>query len=70
MTTPPRKAIHAYLTDGAHDHWHDNAARLGTDVSALLEAIAPTLEAILHTDPAAIAARNIAATRRRRKRAA
>jgi hypothetical protein len=36
----PRKALHAYLSDEAHDAWHDRAAEHGVSVSALLEAIA------------------------------
>lgn len=36
----PRKALHAYLSDEAHDAWHDRAAAHGVSVSALLESIA------------------------------
>lgn len=36
----PRKALHAYLSDEAHDVWHDRAASYGVSVSAMLEAIA------------------------------
>lgn len=37
---PSRKALHAYVSDEAHDIWHDRAAAYGVSVSALLEAIA------------------------------
>lgn len=35
-----RRALHAYLSDDAHDTWHDVSAYLGCSVSAMLEAMA------------------------------
>src|SRR4051794_30866934 len=35
-----RRALHAYLSDDAHDTWHEVAADLGCSVSAMLEAMA------------------------------
>ncbi len=35
-----RKALHAYLSDEAHEIWHQRAAAYGVSVSAMLEAIA------------------------------
>lgn len=35
-----RRAIHAYLSNEAHDTWHDLAATHGVSVSGLLEALA------------------------------
>jgi hypothetical protein len=35
-----RRALHAYLSDDAHDTWHQVAADLGCSVSAMLEAMA------------------------------
>lgn len=53
--TVDRKALHAYVSDNAHEHWHCAAATWGVSVSALLEALAPVLyesvgegEAALH----------------------
>jgi hypothetical protein len=71
-----RKAIHAYLTPEAHDHWHEFAAEQGVSVSGLLEAIAQDWhERLLGNDdlPAEVerlarSARRIDATRRRRQR--
>lgn len=61
-----RKALHAYVTNGAHDQWHDFAAVQGVSVSAILEAMAPDLpeddEQLIKT------ARKIDAQRRRRRR--
>lgn len=39
----PRKALHAYLSDEAHDTWHAVAAEYGVSVSGLLEAMAQDL---------------------------
>ncbi len=36
----PRRALHAYLSDEAHDTWHEVSADLGCSVSAMLEAMA------------------------------
>jgi hypothetical protein len=45
MTTgPARKALHAFLSDDAHDAWHDFAAEHGVSVSALLEELATELD--------------------------
>lgn len=35
----PRKALHAYLSDEAHEAWHERSAAHGVSVSGLLEAI-------------------------------
>jgi hypothetical protein len=49
MTSPPddtgdhRRALHAYLSDEAHETWHDVAGRLGCSVSAMLETMTTTL---------------------------
>ncbi|MBT8240830.1 MAG: hypothetical protein KJN63_06340 [Acidimicrobiia bacterium] len=71
-----RKALHAYVTDVAHEQWHGFAAEQGVSVSAILEALAPALK----TEEASIAdsgvelesiiaqARRIDAARRRRTR--
>jgi hypothetical protein len=71
-----RKALHAYVTDNAHEQWHGFAAEQGVSVSAILEALAPALR----TDTADIGsdsleleaiiaqARRIDAARRRRSR--
>lgn len=39
-----RRALHAYVSDDAHDAWHDFAAENGVTVSALLEALTPHLQ--------------------------
>jgi hypothetical protein len=39
-TNDQRRALHAYLSDDAHDTWHQVAADLGCSVSAMLEAMA------------------------------
>ncbi len=39
-----RKALHAYVSDTAHDRWHDFCAEQGISVSALLETMAPALD--------------------------
>lgn len=39
-----RKALHAYVSDDAHDQWHGFAAEQGVSVSAVLEALAPELD--------------------------
>lgn len=72
-----RKALHAYVSDDAHDQWHGFAAEQGVSVSAILEALAPELD--LEGDSSAEnmsqrladvvkAARKIDAQRRRRRR--
>lgn len=35
-----RRAVHAYLSDEAHDAWHDLAAENGISLSGLFEALA------------------------------
>jgi predicted component of type VI protein secretion system len=55
MTTSPKhlhKHLHAYLSDKAHAHWHEQATIHGTTVSALLEVLAADLEEILNDRPA------------------
>ncbi len=73
-----RKALHAYVSDDAHDQWHGFAAEQGVSVSAILEALAPQL--LAEDEPTADeklgdrldtvikAARRIDAERRRRRR--
>ncbi len=39
-----RKALHAYVSDDAHDQWHGFAAEQGVSVSAVLEALAAELD--------------------------
>lgn len=45
MTKPARRALHAYVSDDAHDAWHDFAAENGVTVSGLLEALTTHLQA-------------------------
>jgi hypothetical protein len=75
---PGRKALHAYVSDAAHDRWHSFAAEQGVSVSAVLEALAGELDADDTTSAAPMgerleivvrAARKIDAQRRRRTRA-
>lgn len=71
MTTRKRRALHAYVSDDAHDQWHNVAVEWGVSVSALLEALAPTLSvepAGSDAEPVSIvrSARQIDAKRRRR----
>ncbi len=71
-----RKALHAYVSDDAHDQWHGFAAEQGVSVSAILEALAPELD--LETEEGkdlserlnsvVKSARQIDAQRRRRRR--
>ena len=72
-----RKALHAYVSDDAHDQWHDFAAEQGVSVSAVLEALAPELDTEGRPEPTDLnarltsvvkAARKIDAQRRRRRR--
>jgi len=44
MTKSARRALHAYVSDDAHDAWHDFAAENGVTVSGLLESLAPHLQ--------------------------
>jgi hypothetical protein len=74
MNLKGRMSLHAYVSDWAHDIWHDNAGDLGFSVSALLEALAmpdgegtPRITAVLDSDGGlARDARRIDAKRRRR----
>lgn len=66
---PPRKALHAYLSDEAHDTWHAVAAEYGVSVSGLLEAMAGDLHgkgAATRFDSTVKRARKVDAERRRR----
>lgn len=72
-----RKALHAYVSDDAHDQWHGFAAEQGVSVSAILEALAPELDTDESDEPVELAARldgvvtaarKIDAQRRRRRR--
>lgn len=72
-----RKALHAYVSDGAHDQWHEFAAEQGVSVSAVLEALAPELDSELDSAQEPLrdrlsgvvrSARRIDAQRRRRRR--
>ncbi len=72
-----RKALHAYVSDDAHDNWHGFAAEQGVSVSAILEALAPELsfdDSLSHEELGARlntvvkSARKIDAQRRRRRR--
>ncbi len=70
-TQTDRRAIHAYVTDEAHDCWHDFAAEQGVSVSAVLEALASqlgtTADMAAVLDDVVTNARRIDATRRRRR---
>jgi len=72
-----RKALHAYVSDDAHEQWHGFAAEQGVSVSAILEALAPELDTEAKPEPTDLgarmtgvvkAARKIDAQRRRRRR--
>jgi len=73
-----RRALHAYLSDVAHETWHQVGADLGASVSAMLEVLGQgnanpeqtgvqpiTLETLPRLDVIVRAARNIDADRRR-----
>ncbi len=68
-----RKALHAYVSEDAHDSWHDFAAENGASVSALLESLAPALKSSPDTpfqvslDEVINQARRTDAQRRRRR---
>jgi hypothetical protein len=75
--TYARKALHAYLSEHAHEQWHEFAAHEGVSVSAILEAMAPALStggaspdsaATVGLDEVIGEARRIDARRRRRRR--
>jgi hypothetical protein len=68
-----RRALHAFLSDEAHESWHRVAAELGVSVSGMLEAMAfelekPPKEGALgdRVDTLVKRARKIDAQRRRR----
>lgn len=67
-TAPNRKALHAYVTDEAHDAWHDFAATNGVSVSALLEVMAFGLAVDAEPVDLVTEARRVDAERRRRTR--
>lgn len=52
-----RKALHAYVSDEAHERWHGFAADQGVSVSAVLEALAPELDTEARPEPAELGAR-------------
>jgi len=64
---PSKPAIHAHVSDAAHDSWHDFAAASGVSVSAMIEALAPSLNGAGHLTlgEVVVAARKIDAARRR-----
>ncbi len=62
-----RKAIHAAVSSGCHDAWHDFAAEEGVSVSALLEVMGEDLASVT-TDQLVGQARRVDAERRRRGR--
>jgi|1185.fasta_scaffold18421_4 hypothetical protein len=75
QTTADRQAIHAYLTDEAHEAWQTFAEDNGVSVTGLLEAFGQTLlEEMKEADadeirqPWVKAGRRIDASRRRRGR--
>ncbi len=48
MTTdkePRYRAVHAYLSDGAHETWQEVATQYGISVSGLIEALGADLQA-------------------------
>lgn len=69
-----RRALHAYLSDAAHDTWHQFAAKNGVSISATLEALAAELDELSGIDagidfgPIIERARQIDSSRRRRGR--
>ena len=78
-TDPNKSAIHAFITNEAHDTWHTVAAEEGASVTALLQALGDSdLAAVIasvkvtnghgHQVPLVKAARNIDAQRRQRAR--
>lgn len=71
--TKKRRALHGYLSDEAHEAWHQFAETHGISVSATLESLAVELEDNDHPQRQVILeriiarARKIDAARRRRK---
>ena len=70
MSTPDdRRAIHCYVTHTGHDEWNFAADEHGLTVSAIIQALAPRINALLTTEPTLAAdARKVDASRRRRTR--
>ncbi len=70
MSDDSRRALHAYVSDSAHDQWHGFAAEQGVSVSAILEALATELnvEELEELEGVVKSARKIDASRRRRRR--
>lgn len=64
-TNTRRRAVHAVVSDAAHDAWHDACAQHGVSVSAVLEILADDLDVILDPDTVA-AVRRLDTERRRR----
>ena len=64
-----RKALHAYMSDEAHETWHDYAARMGVSVSGLLEALADqgALDSFTEASEVVQDARRVDTDRRRRR---
>ncbi len=65
-----RKALHAYMSDEAHETWHEYAARMGISVSGLLEALADqgALDTFTESSDVVQNARRVDTDRRRRRR--
>lgn len=63
-----RRAVHAYVSNRAHDQWHEFAATQGVSVSAMLEALAPVFHSADDEEFSSLVstARRIDASRRRR----
>lgn len=69
LADPGRKALHAYVSDEAHDAWHEAAAEHGVSASAILEALALIIDRLMVDEPyLARNARKVDAVRRRRNR--
>lgn len=62
-----RKAVHAFLSDEAHEAWHEFAAENGVSVSALLEVLPKQFTGKVATTVVK-QARTVDAARRRRTR--
>ncbi len=44
MPAQQRRALHAYLSEDAHERWHEFSAEHGVSLSAFLEALSGSLE--------------------------
>jgi hypothetical protein len=67
--TMNRKALHAYLSDDAHEAWHEFAAAQGVSVSGVIEALGAEFATGGRSIPLrqiVADARKVDATRRRR----